>query len=175
MLTDKQLMKLRKMLIMEKEDMSKTIAAKDPVSLRDSVDELSLLSNHPADLGTELFERSKDLTLHTQNYDKLEQIDKVLAQMDEGTYGVCVKCKQPIPYDRLCAIPYTNVCVEDSEVVEKITGDPVLHPFRVEEGVNALEIALEQGNWDAYDKEVMGDIDDIEIENLPAQVEGDME
>ncbi|WP_042478105.1 TraR/DksA C4-type zinc finger protein [Bacillus ndiopicus] len=168
MLTEKQLQKLRKMLVVQKDEVTKNLLANEPTSLRDSVDELSMLANHPADLGTELFEREKDITIHAHRNDELAQIEKALAQMDEGTYGVCVVCKQPIPYDRLCAIPFTNVCVEHSETVEKITGEPVLHPFR-EEGVNALEIALEQGNLDAYDKQEAGDY--VDVEELSIQVD----
>ncbi|WP_342559162.1 TraR/DksA C4-type zinc finger protein [Metasolibacillus sp. FSL K6-0083] len=170
MLTEKQLLKLRKMLLVQKDEVTKHLLANEQTSLRDSVDELSTLANHPADLGTELFEREKDISLHAHRHDELEQIEKALAQMDEGTYGVCVICKQPIDYDRLCAIPFTNVCIEHSEAVEKITAQPVLHPFH-DEGVNALEIAMEQGNLDAYDNQEVADYIDVEELAIEKNVE----
>ncbi|MGH2611242.1 MAG: TraR/DksA family transcriptional regulator [Gemmatimonadales bacterium] len=42
------------------------------------------------------------------------QLLEVLRRMDTQTFGVCVGCRSPIPYERLAAIPETTVCVECS-------------------------------------------------------------
>jgi RNA polymerase-binding transcription factor DksA len=42
------------------------------------------------------------------------QLLEVLRRMDTQTFGVCVGCRSPIPYERLSAIPETTVCVECS-------------------------------------------------------------
>lgn len=39
------------------------------------------------------------------------EIVKALERLDEGTYGTCVKCEQPIPYGRLSVMPATEHCV----------------------------------------------------------------
>ena len=44
-------------------------------SFRESIQELSLLDNHPADIGSELFERSKDLSLHEKRLNTLKEIN----------------------------------------------------------------------------------------------------
>ena len=39
------------------------------------------------------------------------RIDAALGRMDEGTYGVCTSCGQPIPIGRLRVRPYQPTCV----------------------------------------------------------------
>jgi hypothetical protein len=35
-----------------------------------------------------------------------------LARMDAGTYGMCLGCRNQIPYARLAAIPVTQTCID---------------------------------------------------------------
>jgi YteA family regulatory protein len=81
-------------------------------SLKDSVKELSAYDNHPADLGSETFEREKDLSLKL-NLDEIHQrIGEALGRMDTGQYGNCEDCGREIPLERLEALPYTTLCIE---------------------------------------------------------------
>ncbi|MER2105942.1 MAG: TraR/DksA C4-type zinc finger protein [Solibacillus sp.] len=130
MLSQKQLTTLEKQLIALKNDMrgnadmrENEITAHD--SLRDSVDELSTVDNHPADLATELYDREKDLALKVHNEDLLAQVNAALEKIGAGTYGVCAKCEEAIPYDRLRAIPYTAFCMKDTEAKNVPTDRPV--------------------------------------------------
>lgn len=127
-LTEKQLTRLKKMLIEQKHELDKqgeTEQSLEQGSLRDSVDELSTVDNHPADLATELFEREKDMALRTHHKDELEKIEAALKKMEEGTYGICEVCQKDIPYDRLVAVPYTPFCIEHSEAKSVPTDRPV--------------------------------------------------
>jgi DnaK suppressor protein len=56
-------------------------------------------------------ERERDLALSAQAMAAVEDIDKALAKMDAGTYGICERCGQPIPKERLKALPYAALCV----------------------------------------------------------------
>src|SRR5699024_9392544 len=69
----------------------------------DSVGELSSYDNHPGDMGTELYERGKDIALNEHVEHELEAINKALHAIEEGTYGICRVCSGDIPYDRLKA------------------------------------------------------------------------
>ena len=61
------------------------------VSFKDSIEELSLIDNHPADTGSELFERSKDLSLHEKRLRNLQDIYSALERIANGSYGfACV-------------------------------------------------------------------------------------
>ena len=47
---------------------------------------------------------------------KLKQTDaKILQAIEEGTYGVCRDCGEPIAPARLNAIPWTRVCITCKE------------------------------------------------------------
>src|SRR5919201_1579267 len=61
--------------------------------------------------GTATFERERDLSLENNIRDLLEKIDKALARMDEGTYGLCERCGKPIEKARIKALPYASLCI----------------------------------------------------------------
>ena len=56
-------------------------------------------------------ERERDLALSAQAREAVVEIDRALAKMDAGTYGVCERCGNPIPKARLKALPYAALCV----------------------------------------------------------------
>ncbi|MDN4074222.1 TraR/DksA C4-type zinc finger protein [Fictibacillus terranigra] len=82
--------------------------------VKDSVKELSNYDNHPGDLGTELFERQKDIALNDLNEAELKSIQQALERIDAGEYGFCKTCGQPISAERLEALPTTAYCKEHS-------------------------------------------------------------
>jgi DnaK suppressor protein len=57
-------------------------------------------------------ERERDLALSAQALAAVEEIDRALAKIDAGTYGVCEKCGESIPKERLKALPYAALCVK---------------------------------------------------------------
>ncbi len=80
--------------------------------LKESISELSGYDNHPADLGAETFERSKDLGLKNNTKAILEKVNHALERVSTGTYGVCEKCGEAIETDRLQILPYTAFCAD---------------------------------------------------------------
>ena len=42
-------------------------------------------------------------------------IDTALARIKDGSYGVCAKCGEEIPDERLMALPYATTCVKCAE------------------------------------------------------------
>ena len=49
----------------------------------------------------------------------LLQIDEALARIDEGSYGFCTNCGQPMAEKRLTAVPWAPYCVDCQELAEK--------------------------------------------------------
>lgn len=86
--------------------------------MRESLGELSLIDNHPADVATEVYERSRDVAQHDRLIHRVEAIDVALARFEQGEYGVCEHCGHGIPFERLEALPYTTVCTECSQEEE---------------------------------------------------------
>ena len=60
---------------------------------------------------TESFELEKRLALEKQTRTNLAEIELALEKFRKGTYGLCDICGQPIPADRLEAVPYANLCL----------------------------------------------------------------
>jgi DnaK suppressor protein len=50
--------------------------------------------------------------------EEIVRIDEALRRLDEGTYGICQQCGEPIPIERLEIQPYTPYCVECKEDLE---------------------------------------------------------
>jgi DnaK suppressor protein len=61
--------------------------------------------------GTSNVDRELDLLLSAQARGAVVEIDRALAKIDTGHYGVCEQCGQPIPQARLMALPYASLCV----------------------------------------------------------------
>ncbi|UNC92841.1 TraR/DksA C4-type zinc finger protein [Candidatus Contubernalis alkaliaceticus] len=101
-------------------------------SFRDSVGELSLYDNHPADLGSENFDRSKDLSLHESRLLELQKIRRSLKKIEKGIYGSCASCGKTIENSRLEALPYADLCIN---CAEKAQGFPHADSRPVEEEV----------------------------------------
>ncbi len=72
--------------------------------------ESDLIDQLNADAEAEL-----QIRLHQTDGRLLRAIEEALDRMRQGTYGVCVVCKQPISKARLEAVPWTHVCRECKE------------------------------------------------------------
>ncbi|MFU0789260.1 TraR/DksA C4-type zinc finger protein [Virgibacillus proomii] len=112
-------------------------------SVQQSTGELSNYDNHPADTGSELFERSKDVALNEHAEKELEAINKALHAIEEGTYGICRECGGDIPYERLTAIPTADRCMQHAiknsfnqyRTIEEKVFSPNINPDEVTEEV----------------------------------------
>ena len=77
---------------------------------------------HPADVGTEMFEKEKDISILEQVTSELSDVDRALQRLDAGTYGVCEACGKPIGAERLRARPAATYCVRDQAMIERANG-----------------------------------------------------
>lgn len=88
-------------------------------SQEDGLQELSSYDQHQADVGTETFEREKDLSILQEVEGELADIEHALQRLDDGTYGTCEACGKPIGDDRLEALPAARFCLEDQAAAER--------------------------------------------------------
>jgi RNA polymerase-binding transcription factor DksA len=81
----------------------------------DDISELADYDQHPADTGTETFEREKDLSILEQLENELAELHAALERVDAGTYGIDEETGAPIDDARLDAFPTarTNVPAAD--------------------------------------------------------------
>lgn len=83
----------------------------------ESLSELSDADQHPADTGTETFERERDLGILDAVEGELDDVEHALRRLDDGSYGTCEACGRPIGAERLAALPATRLCVEHATSV----------------------------------------------------------
>lgn len=81
--------------------------------------ESDAVDQHPADEGSELFEREKNLTLQRAVEANLEAVNEALKRYDAGTYGRCMHCGKPIPQARLKALPEAAYDIECQSKFER--------------------------------------------------------
>ncbi|MGH9064583.1 MAG: TraR/DksA C4-type zinc finger protein [Acidimicrobiales bacterium] len=90
----------------------------------DSLSELSSADQHQADVGTETFDRERDLSIYEQVEAELADVEHALQRLGEGTYGTCEACGRSIDEGRLEAVPAARLCLEDQAVAEREARSP---------------------------------------------------
>jgi RNA polymerase-binding transcription factor DksA len=90
----------------------------------DSVGELSDYDQHPADVGTEVFEQQKNASILEQVDVQLVEIDAAFERLEQGRYGICEACGNPIEPARIEERPNARFCLEDQQRAEREAGLP---------------------------------------------------
>jgi DnaK suppressor protein len=89
-------------------------------SLLDETGDLAIGSgDHIADSASETYMRELDEGLEENAGHLLVEIDAALTRIDDGTYGLCVRCGRPIGEERLEAVPYATLCIDDKRAQER--------------------------------------------------------
>lgn len=104
--------------------LARLVAAFDDEGLRDRSEQedlsaLSALDQHPADQGTETFDRERDLSVREQVEAEFAEVDAALRRVEEGHYGLCEACGRPIGAGRLEAVPAARLCLGDQLARER--------------------------------------------------------
>jgi RNA polymerase-binding protein DksA len=87
----------------------------NPGSISDELGEVAEggTDNHLGDTATAMYDRELDEGLEEGARDTLAEIDAALQRIEDGTYGICEGCGKPIGAERLSAIPWTRLCIDD--------------------------------------------------------------
>jgi DnaK suppressor protein len=72
-----------------------------------------------ADTGTKTFEREQEITLANNLLERVTQVERALERLEEGGYGWCERCGNPIPVERLAAFPSATLCVTCKQLEER--------------------------------------------------------
>ena len=121
--TKKELDDLKQRLIAERKDLEAQYNELEESTFATNQSELTGemgFDEEYADAGTATFERERDLSLVNNLRDLMERIDKALAKMEDGTYGLCDRCGRPIEKLRVKALPYANLCLKDKQAEERV-------------------------------------------------------
>jgi len=85
-------------LINNNEDFKEIVEGMDPKDL--------------ADIASDDIDRRMIEAIGSQDLKRLKLIDSALTRIQQGKYGLCMKCGKKIPKDRLEAIPYALMCID---------------------------------------------------------------
>ncbi len=107
--------KLKKKLQEEKARLQKDIEVTAPIAATDHVG----YSTHQADDASDVFEQTKNATVHNQLQWLLGEVEHALAKLANGTYGKCEACGRPIADARLEVLPTARFCIDDQQKMEK--------------------------------------------------------
>lgn len=101
--------KIKNLLLEEKENLEKQIKyyqSEDPYLLEDR-DNTSTLDD---DI-TENEGHDRIVAAQNQLISQLDKVNKALSRLEKGDYGVCKKCSQKIPENRLVIMPAADLCI----------------------------------------------------------------
>ena len=114
----KELDRFRNLLVKERgsivQKASKTLSEESTLDVADMPDEIDQASAE--------YNQSFIFRLRDREKYYLSKIDKAIRKLDDGVFGVCEECEEPIAMKRLEARPVTTLCIrckEEQEMEER--------------------------------------------------------
>ena len=74
--------------------------------------------NHMAEDATAAFDQAAAVSLLREHQTVLAQVERALAHMANGTYGLCERCREQIDFGGLKAIPHAPFCMNCQRFAE---------------------------------------------------------
>ncbi len=111
----KNLMKLKKKLLSERERLLNSAATSRKSEFSISTEDLA----DETDLTSVELSQGVVFTLREKEQRTLADIDEALQRMEEGTYGLCEECEEEIGAKRLEIFPTARLCITHQEEQEK--------------------------------------------------------
>lgn len=109
----------RELLEAERDRVISALATMREAGQRTMDEEVGVPGGVGADTASITFERELGSGLEEGAQQALARIDRALARMDEGTYGICERCGNPIGRERLLARPSATLCIEDQRLADR--------------------------------------------------------
>ncbi|MHC4396792.1 MAG: TraR/DksA family transcriptional regulator [Planctomycetota bacterium] len=126
-LTPAEIAKIKVLLLEKRNEILGNVISMEDETLRRQRSDLSNTPIHMADIGTDNFDLENTLHLVESERKILTAIDDALGRIEEGTYGICEGSGEPIPKERLEAIPWARYCVAYASRLEKGIVDKEKH------------------------------------------------
>ncbi len=106
-------MDTRAALLAQRADLERQVAAMtgDLTSVMAASEDSNADDEHDPEGQTIAFERQQLAALLAQARSRLADVDRALASLGEGSYGVCERCGDPIGAERLEARPSARTCI----------------------------------------------------------------
>ncbi len=84
----------------------------NPGTIKDEESDDAAAENHPADTASVTLDREIDYSLEENSEHVLAEIAGALQRIEDGTFGLCQSCGNPIAPERLEARPWARQCID---------------------------------------------------------------
>lgn len=118
-LTAKEIREFKILLLEKLDEILENVVCMEQETLRKPRTDLSNMPFHMADAGTDTYEIENTLGLVDSERKLLAEIEDALQRIENNTYGICEGNDEPIPKERLRAIPWARYCVTCANLSEK--------------------------------------------------------
>ena len=110
----RKLEELRQALLLRRRQLTRAV--------RGEVDQLHSDSGEVRDEEGDSRDEMTSFALIEIGSNSLEQIDWALERFDQGVYGLCEECEEPIDIDRLEGLPFATMCMDCKRAQERAGG-----------------------------------------------------
>lgn len=111
MVNKTELRKFRKILEAKQAELARVLRNREAIAIEKSADAIDEVQ-HAAE--RELAIRNLD-----RESQLLRMVKLALQRMDEGSYGICLHCEEPINPKRLTAVPWAPYCIRCQEAIDQ--------------------------------------------------------
>ena len=90
---------------------------------RQSMENIRSTSLDEADHALMQMRNTLDSSIFMRHNRELKYVENALEKIENGVYGICERCDEPIAIPRLKAKPHAKYCIVCREIVEKNSKD----------------------------------------------------
>jgi len=110
-MTRAELNRFRQILEAKQAELAAVLRRRDEIAIEKSPDAIDEV------------QRAAERELAIRNLDResnlLRNVRAALRRIDEGSYGVCAHCEEPISLKRLAAVPWAPFCIRCQEAADR--------------------------------------------------------
>ncbi len=105
----------KEMLLLRKAELEKIL-----FNIQNEIKDInSIETKDEADLAASNMDSGRNFQIYMKQKKELDEINEALKKIEEGTYGICEMCDEPINEERLRIKPYAKYCIICKEIMEK--------------------------------------------------------
>jgi len=105
----------KEILLMRKAELEKIL-----YNITNDIKELNKCDiKEDGDFAAASMDSDREYQIYLKQKKELEEINEALKKIEEGTYGICEMCDEPISEERLQIKPYAKYCIICREYLEK--------------------------------------------------------
>ncbi len=105
----------KEMLLMRKAELEKILN-----NISTEIQDISRCEiKEDGDFAVASMDSGRDYQIYLNQKKELAEIEEALKKIEEGTYGICEMCDEPIGEERLKIKPYAKYCIICRQIIEK--------------------------------------------------------